>query len=197
MFQLPAREYFSGMGSAVADRTVNRKIKDLDGNERRETWAEVADRVAYGNSLLDPRGWDAQHNEYNVMHAHLRQASLLMSGRHLQQGDDTQPTRNIEVFTNCATAAATSILFYLLLNGSGVGRAYDDDLIHADFNNLPIVVPVIDWGHKDVAQGIINGYLTDRDATHLYAGREITKFRVPDSREGWAKALEMMEIMAF
>ena len=35
----------------------------------------------------------------------------------------------MEVFTNCATAIASFAKFYLLLNGSGVGRAYDDALI--------------------------------------------------------------------
>ena len=52
-----------------------------------------------------------------------------MSGRHLQHGDTNQSERNMEVFTNCATAPASFILFYLLLNGSGVGRTYDNDMM--------------------------------------------------------------------
>lgn len=208
---VPARDYFAGMGQAVADRTINRKITNPDGTTRVETWAEVAHRVALGNALLDPRptqvkgfklvdgnvlSWE-QNGERERMEHHLRQASLLMSGRHLQHGDATQPTRNMEVFTNCSTSATTFLLFYLLLNGSGVGRAYDDDLIVADFNKMPIVVPVIDWSHADVANGIINGYLTRRDAEHLYADRKVTAFEVPDSREGWAKALEIIERMTY
>src|SRR5262245_12912332 len=118
----PARDYFPGMGKAVADRTINRKKPD--GTV--ETWADVAHRVAHGNALLAPRGaLFSSMEEVNLEH-HLRQASLLMSGRHLQHGDETQPTRNKEVFTNCATAAATYLTFYLLLNGAGVGRCYDD-----------------------------------------------------------------------
>jgi hypothetical protein len=249
----PARSYFPGMGQAVADRTVNRKIKkpytaeavvtfelprddssSLDSQVaayakakgyavgsyhvdhgdgetvsgwfipthtiETETWADVAQRVALGNAMLEPRrdgkgGYlDA---EFNRMHHHLRQASLLMSGRHLQHGDETQPSRNMEVFTNCSTSATTFLLFYLLLNGSGVGRDYSDAMIRADLNHMPIVVPVIDWSHKDVASGKIAGYLTERDARHLYQGREITTFRVPDSREGWAKAVEIIERYAF
>jgi ribonucleoside-triphosphate reductase (formate) len=207
----PARDYFAGMGQAVADRTINRKITEADGTTRVETWAEVSRRVALGNALLDPRqDWSKRQSneeylkepgafaeEFDRMHHHLRQASLLMSGRHLQHGDETQPTRNMEVFTNCSTSATTFLLFYLLLNGSGVGRAYDDDLMVADFNKMPIVVPVIDWGHADVANGIINGYLTKRDAEHLYADRKVTIFDVPDSREGWAKALEIIERMTY
>ncbi|PZR92048.1 MAG: ribonucleoside-diphosphate reductase [Stutzerimonas stutzeri] len=196
-FHTPARTYFAGMGQAVADRTINRKIQNEDGTTRLETWADVAHRVALGSSMLEPRGASFAAAEFQSMNHHLRQASLLMSGRHLQHGDETQPTRNMEVFTNCSTSATTFLLFYLLLNGSGVGRAYDDALIQADFNNMPIVVPVIEWGHADVASGEITGYLTQRDAEHLYQGREITLFEVPDSREGWAKALEVIERMTF
>ncbi|UIN38350.1 ribonucleoside-diphosphate reductase [Methylobacterium oryzae] len=262
----PARSYFPGMGQAVADRTVNRKIQkpyaaeavvtfkiprddstSLDsqvaayaksqgygladyhvdqGDDvtvsgwfippytiQTEEWADVAYRVAVGNASLDrrlrPAGmdpvdamFDAGTNkvftdEFGRMHHHLRQASLLMSGRHLQHGDATQRDRNMEVFTNCSTSATTFLLFYLLLNGSGVGRDYSDAMIRADLNQMPIVVPVIDWNHADVGKGLIQGYLTERDARHLYAGRTITTFKVPDSREGWAKAVEIIERFAF
>jgi len=244
----PAREYAPGIGGAVADRTINRKImksvpareefiklkrrdemalddevaahcksaglqidgyKVLRGDDERvlisanvvgevanETWADVAYRVSKGNSLLHPGDETAQKAEFDRMHHHLRQASLLMSGRHLQHGDETQPTRNMEVYTNCSTSATTFLMFYLLLNGSGVGRAYDDNMIVADLNKLPIVVPVIDSMHKDSQSGEIQA-LDARTARHLYAGRTIHEFSVPDSREGWAKALEKMELMAY
>ncbi len=253
----PARDYFPGMGKAVADRTVNRKIvrkfeaprliefsfpctgnlhssseQELlieawakkegyetpsalefnvtndgengamegffwaTGQNGVENWADVAKRVALGNSLLEPRLL-FQASERQALEHHLRQASVLMSGRHLQHGDETQPSRNMEVFTNCATAANTFLLFYLLLNGAGVGRAYDDDMIVADLNHMPIVVCAINWGHADVEQGLIQGYSTPRDAEHLYEGRKVTHWEVPDSREGWAKAIEIIERMAF
>lgn len=92
----PAREYAPGQGDAVADRTINRKKPD--GSI--ETWADVSRRVALGNASLSPIAAACQ-GEFEAMHHHLRQASLLMSGRHLQHGDETQPTRNQEVFTNC------------------------------------------------------------------------------------------------
>jgi adenosylcobalamin-dependent ribonucleoside-triphosphate reductase len=103
----------------------------------------------------------------------------------------------MEVFTNCSTAASTFLMFYLLLNGSGVGRAYDDAMIKADLNKMPIVVCAIGWGHKDVESGVIQGYPQRRDVEHLYAGRKVNVFEVPDSREGWAKAIEIIERMAF
>ena len=112
---------------AVAKRTILRDD---------ETWGDVADRVAMGNvALVEP---------FNLMEAaELRQAIadgvVLMSGRHLQHGDKTQPGRNLEVFTNCSTAAFSYSLFYLLLNGSGVGRSYDDDLMIVDWARGPRV----------------------------------------------------------
>jgi adenosylcobalamin-dependent ribonucleoside-triphosphate reductase len=188
----PAREYFAGMGQAVADRTINRKKPD----GTIESWEDVSKRVALGNSLLEPRPL-FQPSERRRLEHHLRQASVLMSGRHLQHGDETQPGRNMEVFCNCSTAATTFLMFYLLLNGSGVGRCYDDAMMQSDLNYMPIVICTIDWTHKDVANGLIQGYMTRRDAEHLYADRQQTVFEVPDTREGWAKAIELVERMAF
>lgn len=241
----PARSYDKGMGEAVANRTVNRKVikpvtpytrkvhvprKDavaldaqiaalcksekieIDGYHvdtgddkdvgitlsvvkevQVETWEDVAHRVAFGNTLLEPKN---QLPEYIAMHHHLRQASILMSGRHLQHGDETQPTRNIEVFTNCSTSAMSFLGFYLLLNGSGVGRAYDDAMMQVDWGLMPTVVCVINQMHPDVQSGDIVA-LDKRSAEHLYKGKDIVEFMVPDSREGWAQAIEKLEVMAF
>ncbi|MBP9682026.1 MAG: hypothetical protein KBD76_11520, partial [Bacteriovorax sp.] len=178
------------MGQAVADRTINRKKAD----GQIESWSDVALRVAQGNAMLFPKD---EAPEFKKMHRHLRQASLLMSGRHLQHGDELQPTRNMEVFTNCATSATSFLEFYLLLNGSGVGRAMDDELMHVDYKYLPIIVPVIDPMHADVLSGEIAERLDKRSAEHLYRSKTIHYFDVPDSREGWAKTIEKMEVMAF
>lgn len=245
-----SRRYSKGMGQAVADRTINRKVihklkhpeiltiklryhenislndeidiycrtngylishhetldQDLDNSktvkialhiiakQEMEHWSDVAHRVAKGNTSLHPK--DAER-EFQKMNHHLRQASLLMSGRHLQHGDETQATRNMEVFTNCATSAMSFLEFYLLLNGSGVGRAMDDELMLVDYKNLPIIVPVISSMHADVLSGEIAERLETRTAEHMYQNKRIHHFDVPDSREGWAKAIEKMEVMAF
>lgn len=262
-YKTPARELAPGMGQAVADRTILRKVerfgtelefvefelprrddisldeqvaahaKNTDliissytieegdgltikgtmsviGHVVKEDWSDVAHRVALGSSLLQPitesiegREGEAlaklaheQVAEFNAMNHHLRQASILMSGRHLQHGDDTQPERNIEVFTNCSTSAMSFLSFYLLLNGSGVGRAYDDEMMLVDWNYLPLIVPVIDYGHKDVQSGEILA-TSSRDVAHFYKGKNIINFEVEDSREGWTKAFEKMEYLAF
>lgn len=245
-YHTPARVYAKGIGNAVADRTINRKITryldeieevtltlkrrddvSLDseveaycrsngliyhdytvntgnssevnitiyviGKKDTETWEDVAWRVAKGNSMLNP---DDQDEEFDKMHHHLRQASILMSGRHLQHGDESQSTRPMEVFTNCSTSALSFLTFYLLLNGSGVGRAYDDAMMKVDYRNLPIVVPVISSQHADAMSGEIVA-LDLVNAEHLYQGCTIHMYKVPDSREGWAKAVEKLEVMAF
>lgn len=114
---------------------------------------------------------------------------------------------------NCSTAAATFLLFYLLLNGSGVGRAYDDDMMKVDWANMPDVHIVIDgdyadrkkftteWNGVEMAQVPMIGdeFKTPEYMKAVLANSDfpVTWFAVPDSRGGWAKAIELMERMAF
>jgi len=177
-----ARAFHPGMGVAVAERTILRPGED---------WGNVADRVAVGNTLLHPSGADDQFDFRN----HLRNATILMSGRHLQHGDENQPSRNLEVFSNCSTSALSMLLFYLLLNGSGVGRSYDDDMMIVDWDDCPNVRCVLDETHPDFVWGTDESV---KDARHKYAkGSRVIWFEVPDSREGWAQAIEQMETLAF
>ena len=183
------RSLHPGMGQAVAERTILRKKE----NGEWENWGDVAHRVALGNSLLAPK--QDQKKEYELLNKHIAQASLLMSGRHLQHGDENQPTRNMEVFTNCATSASSFIMFYLLLNGSGVGRSYDDDMMLANWDNAPNIRCVLDEDHPDFDW---SAHESVRDAKHKYgSGRDVLWYEVPDSREGWAKALEIWENSTF
>lgn len=191
------RSLDKGMGKAVARRTYLRRITDpKTKRERWETWPEVADRVAQGNTSLIPKGQKKHaQSEYEILKKHIANGSLLMSGRHLQHGDESQNGRNMEVFTNCSTAASSFVLFYLLMNGSGVGRAYDDDMCVVDWDNMPNVRCVISDEHADFEWGTDESV---RDAKHKYGqGEGIIWFEVPDSREGWGQAVEMVEVMAF
>lgn len=167
------QEYMPGMGEAVAARTINRPG---------ETWKDVAYRVALGNSLLDQN-----RNDFHVLYQHLVNGVTLMSGRHLQHGDESQPTRPGTVFTNCSTAMLRFLTFQLLLSGSGVGSCYDDHLMVVDWTKQPIVVTAIREDHPDVVSGLITDYHTpDEIVGAIY-------FKVPDSREGWSKAIEQIE----
>jgi adenosylcobalamin-dependent ribonucleoside-triphosphate reductase len=231
------RDLHPGMGQAVAERTVLRKVLTDEAQElldpglyklnasdphfrewatvlhntpgysierddtavlrgfeppsRWETWRDVADRVAAGNCSLHPTGAD----DLTDYRRHLRSASILMSGRHLQHGDMMQASRNLEVYSNCSTSAAGFLLFYLLLNGSGVGRAYDDDLMVVNWDNQPAVRCVLDDSHPDFDFSSDEGV---RDARHKYGkGTSVHWFEVPDTREGWMQAIEKLEVMTF
>lgn len=190
------RKLDQGMGMAVARRTYLRKVADDQGGERWETWSEVAERVARGNTALLPEDMrEHREQEFSILKKHIANGSMLMAGRHLQHGDPSQPERNMEVFTNCSTASSSYLLFYLLMNGSGVGRGYDDDLCLVDWENMPHVRCVLSDEHADFDWAIDESV---RDAEHKYGkGKNIHWFVVPDSREGWAQAVETLEVMAF
>lgn len=183
--KIKVRALTSGLGQAVAKRTILREG---------EQWADVAKRVAEGNALLlSGKQFEAhRQQEQALLEKHIANATLLMSGRHLQHGDKTQSSRNMEVFTNCSTSSSSFILFYLLLNGSGVGRAYDDELSIVNWDNMPIVRCVLDSTHGDFVWGADESVM---EAKHKYA--KAYWFEVPDSREGWAQAIEKLEVMAY
>jgi len=139
----------------------------------------------------------AGETEFTNLKKHLSQASLLMSGRHLQHGDETQPLRSQEVFTNCSTSAASFLLLRLLLSGSGVGTDYSDHMQLIDWaKDMPNVVCTIDPSHPDVLSGEIKA-LSRRDAEHLYRFTPFVVHEVEDSREGWAEAVQKLEEFAF
>ena len=123
----PARALDPGMGVAVGRRTI---FRDSD----QASFGNVADRVAAGNmALLGRTPTRADRLEQMRLRNAIATGALMTSGRHLQHGDLDQPSRNMEVFTNCATAITSFAKFYLLLNGSGVGRSYDDELVVVDW----------------------------------------------------------------
>jgi ribonucleotide reductase alpha subunit len=102
----------------------------------------------------------------------------------------------MEVFTNCSTACSSNLLFYLLLNGSGVGRCYDDAVMLNNFKG-PKLVTVLDEKHPDFGKSQSAGFLTPPQAKNVYFKKKTKTFLVPDSREGWAKATELWENLCY
>jgi ribonucleoside-triphosphate reductase (formate) len=206
--EVPARLLDPGMGIAVGRRTI---FRPADA----ESFGRVADRVARGNmSLLGRPLTETDHQEQVRLRNAIATGALLTSGRHLQHGDETQPDRNMEVFTNCATAIAAFAKFYLLLNGSGVGRSYDDALIAIGWSNAPTLLLHLSPDHPDYPHspeaisrlgsdlGLSLGATEPFLAEHLVADlatlpNGTTYHRIADSREGWAKAVELLESMTF
>lgn len=200
------RDLSPGMGEAVARRTVFRKMND-DGTYqnaeqvianktfRWETWGEVANRVSEGSmTTLLKRNVSTILEERLALQDAIASGQLLMSGRHLQHGDADQHTRNIEVFSNCSTAMTSYLQFYLLLNGSGVGRCYDDDLMVIDWSKQPFIHVALNETHPDYDHTNMESLAQIK---HKYSRYGITIFTVQDSREGWAKALEHLESLIF
>lgn len=199
------RKLYPGMGQAVAERSILRKLDpetrtELPKNAPKGTpfewegWGDVARRVAFGNASLTPVECGSITAENTALRRHLSKATLLMSGRHLQHGDVVQGSRPMEVFTNCSTAPTSYLQFLLLLSGSGVGRCYDDDMMLVNWDNAPNLRCVLDHTHPDFDW---SAHESVRDARHKYPGPDVMWFEVPDSREGWAKALEHWEVAAF
>lgn len=181
-----------GLGEAVARRTILRTKE----NGELENWGDVAERVAVGNVSLEKiPDREAFENEVKKLRQHIANGNLLMSGRHLQHGDENQFERNQEVFTNCSTAATSFLSFYLLLNGSGVGRAYDDDLMVVNWGqNMPFVKNVLSDSHPDFQWGV---HESVKDAKRKYPVGRAIWYTVEDTREGWAKALEFLEDLTY
>lgn len=175
-------------------------VRLLSWPARDEEWGELATRVAYGNtSLVDPDNRISEPSQdYIDLRHHISQGSILLSGRHLQHGDATQNKRRMELFTNCSTSAISSLLFTLLLSGSGVGTDYSDHLMAVDWaKDLPIICPTIDDNHPDVLSGEINARTTQQ-ALEFYSRTHLcTIHTVEDSREGWGHALRLLETMTF
>ena len=72
---------------------------------------------------------------------------------------------------NCSTACSSFIEFYLLLNGSGVGRMYNDNLMLVDWHNMPNVYLTLDPRHKDF-----------REFIRLLYGIEVRKYLLQNAR---------------
>jgi len=188
MSQFFVRELDPEMGLAVAKRTYLRIG---------EGWGDLAVRVALGNSLLHETGEDDRIAIQNS----IANGSLLTSGRHLQHGDVTQPGKNLELFSNCSTSCTSFLKFLLLLNGSGVGRNYSDDVMVVDWANMPNLYCILSKNHPDFTLKTgINGSaisILEKESIALYPDNPDLYYEVEDSREGWAKALEILEVAAF
>lgn len=177
------RPLADGIGEAVAKRTFLRKKE----NGEWENWADVAVRTAKGNCSLHETG---KRDEQRLKEL-IAKGALMLSGRQLQHGDENQKNNLQEKYVNCACSLTTHMLFYLALNGCGIGTSYDDELTVVDWNFAPKVICLLSENHPDFKtttamskeKWIENGGHID----HV----------VHDSREGWAKAVEDYEVLTF
>ena len=192
-----------GMPRSVFENKYSRR--KADGTM--QSYAERVREVVHGNFLLDPRRLDADAFAYKTMRNELTRTEDLsvagimpFSGRHLQHGDGDQPNRLLELHSNCSTTLFSFQLFRLLLRGSGVGRDYSAACCRVDWDQMPNIRLVLDSSHADFKPTEFNGYLEPlRDARHKYDSESETVrwFTVGDSREAWAKLIEILETAAW
>jgi hypothetical protein len=176
-----------GMPRAIFEAKYSRK--KADGSF--QTWAERAEEVVAGNCSLHPTGAD----DYERLLALTKKGVIAWAGRHLQQGDLQQRDKQMEIFTNCSTAMASFIKFWLLMKGSGVGRAYDSDVCRVDWSFMPNARFVLSSSHPDYENWIESA----EEAKHKYddESEAVRWFTVDDSAEGWVKVVEVLETAAF
>jgi adenosylcobalamin-dependent ribonucleoside-triphosphate reductase len=201
------REFNVTNGMALSIWKNKYARKKPDGTH--QTYAERVREVVAGNFMLDPR---TKRDFHHTLHREAcekdwqRTEELAVagvfptSGRHLQHGDDHQADRLLEMHANCATAMFSFMLFRLLLRGSGVGRDYSAACCRVDWSKMPDVRLVLDASHPDFDYTKFQGFLEPlRDARHKYDSdsEQVRWFKVSDSREGWAKVIEILETAAW
>lgn len=193
----------NGMALSVWNNKYSRRKPD----GAFQTWAERLANVVGGNFALDPRmssasnqSWHDAYREYERTLRLAKAGVMPFSGRHLQHGGDGQADRRLELHANCATSFTSFMSFLLSLRGAGVGRDYSAATCRVDWSNLPDVRLVLDDSHADFDPARFRGAMEPlREARHKYdsESERVRWFEVADSREGWAKIVEILETAAF
>lgn len=203
----------TGMPLSIWEDKYSRRLPDGGF----QTWEQRLREVIAGNFALDPRPVHSIPGLRSDIEDSTRLAVeglMMFSGRHLQHGDMDQRNKNMELFTNCSTAVFNFTLFWLLLNGSGVGSDYSCFTRRINYcKHMPHVRLVLDGGsfddgqvsngaHRDYASAFneFGGFFeSKREATHKYPANseDVRWFKVEDSREGWVKVVEILETAAW
>lgn len=182
-------DWFEGspLGRIVYDRTYSRTME----NGRKEDWPDTCRRVARGNcEFVSPEFVESGEEEevYNLLLAR----QLIPAGRHLW----TTGVSGRQFGNNCHVAGYETgfaehcaFVFSELMKGGGVGANYSSRYLSALSPLSSVAVRfVCSPEHADFRA--LLPFLSDND--HCYLGDEEYYFRVPDSREGWVRALEML-----
>ena len=227
----PSLSFDPKIGLATGRRTYLRQYED-DSWESRDM---VAARVAGGNVLIPYRedsDIDAKKayvyelielvltdrrdeisteediaSEFLTLFDAIRTGGLLTAGRHLQHGDPDIINRPQEISTNCSTSIVSFVKYLLLLNGSGVGRLYNQELTRVNWQYQPELLIALREDHPDYGKNIDGSpwkgaFITQTEAKRRREvlkqnGQRVRYHTVGDSREGWAKAFEILQYITF
>jgi ribonucleoside-triphosphate reductase (thioredoxin) len=155
-----------------------------------EKWWETVTRVVDGNlSLVDARYIEPTEREELI--DRIFEFEMLPGGRHMAMSG--KPGR--QFLFNCHVAGwhhkdiARHFVFTFdqLMQGGGVGANYSDRFLanYPRVRSLPKLHIVCDPEHENAHE--MSEYLSD-EYSHLWSGC----FRIPDTREGWCDALQML-----
>jgi hypothetical protein len=153
-----------------------------------QPFADRIEEVWRGNYAID----DTPVDEYAIKLA--REGLMPTSGRFLQHMKPGNLIRGEKV-TNCSTSMFSFQKFWLLMQGSGVGRSYESSLCRVDWDYMPNLRLVLSPSHPDYEEWIESSV----EAERLYPSEseDVRWFQVEDSAEGWAKSVEVLETAAF
>lgn len=178
------------MGEAVFNRTYPRIKKD----GTKETWADTVIRVVDGNINLVGRKF-IEADEREKLIDLLFDFGIMPAGRHLS----CSGVKGKQFLFNCHSAgwdpkdpaAHFTFTFDQLMQGGGVGSNYSNRYL----STLPNIITPIELAitckdsHPNISE--FQKYVTkNTDKTDLY-------FFVPDTREGWVEALEVILKVAY
>lgn len=155
-----------------------------------EKWHETVTRVVDGNlCLVDPRHIEPGEREELI--DRIFEFEMLPGGRHLAMSG--KPGR--QFLFNCHVAGwhpkdvARHFIFTFdqLMQGGGVGANYSDRFLahYPRIRSLPTLHIVCDPEHENYEE--MKPFLSG-EYSHMWSGC----FRVPDTREGWCDALQML-----
>lgn len=169
-------------GKDVYERTYSRT--KADGTK--ETWNETVRRVVDGNlSLVDSRF--IEDGEREKLYDAIYNFRIIPAGRHLWMSG----VEGRQFLFNCYVAGWGNSLskhftftFNQLMEGGGVGSNYSAKYVNElkyPVNNLVKVELYCDPSHEDY-EALMAENLLKNDAFEAW--------KIPDSRQGWARALE-------
>lgn len=171
-------------GEEVYRRTYSRT--KADGTK--ETWRETVTRVVDGNlSLVDPRR--VEEGERERLIDEIYNFRIIPAGRHLWMSG----VEGRQFLFNCYVSGWGDLLsehfaftFNQLMEGGGVGSNYSKEFVNPQkypVRNLVRLQLYCDPSHENY-QDLVNEGLLTNDAHEAW--------KVPDSREGWTRALERL-----
>jgi ribonucleoside-triphosphate reductase len=178
------------IGEAVFNRTYPRR--KIDGTL--ETWPETVKRVVRGNLALVPKDCIEHDEEAKLTHL-LLNFGILPAGRHLS----CSGIKGKQFLFNCHAAgwdpedpaAHYTFAFDQLMQGGGVGSNYSNRYLYS----LPKVKRKVNLSitcredHPNISE--FKDLLSNSSENgQLY-------FSVPDTREGWVEALELVLKVAY